>query len=114
MASSGEAAQKGRVTNSIERRIGKRFKRYRFWRAMRRFQREVHLGKHIGQDLLAELVQAWGNSWSAQHEYLDHCLREARHTPGPILECEPLPSGVSQKNPMSLAPPKILKYRLIL
>ena len=87
MASSGEVAQKSRVSRSIERRIGKRIQQYRFWRAMRRFMREVHLGKHIGQDLLAELVQGWGNSWSAQHEYLDHCLREARHTPGPILEC---------------------------
>jgi hypothetical protein len=87
MASTSEISDKGRFSRAIERRIGRRVQQYRFWRAMRRFLREVHHGKHVGQDLLAELVYGWGNSWSAQHEYLDACLREARHTNGPILEC---------------------------
>lgn len=87
MASTSEAETKGRLSKAIERRIGKRIQQYRFWRAMRRFQRDVQSGQDISQDLLSELVLGWGNTWSAQHEYLDACLREARRTEGPILEC---------------------------
>jgi hypothetical protein len=87
MASTGEAEQQGKFSKAIERRIGKRLQQYRFWRAMRRFMGEVQHGQDIGQDLLGELVHGWGNTWSAQHEYLDACLREARVTTGPILEC---------------------------
>ena len=87
MASTSEAEHKGRLSRAIERRIGKRLQQYRFWRAMRRFMSEVQHGNDISHDLLADLVHGWGNTWSAQHEYLDACLREARTTTGPILEC---------------------------
>jgi Methyltransferase domain len=87
MASTGEAEHKGRSSKSIEGPIGRRIQQYRFWRAMRRFQSEVQQGNDIGHDLLADLVQGWGNTWSERHEYLDACLREARTTTGPILEC---------------------------
>ena len=87
MAATSEVEQKGRLSKAIERRIGKRLQQYRFWRAMRRFLGEVQHGQDVGHDLLAELIQGWGNTWSAQTEYLDACLREARTTNGPILEC---------------------------
>jgi predicted O-methyltransferase YrrM len=87
MASTSEAEAKGRFSKAIERRIGKRIQQYRFWRAMRRFLGEVQHGQDVSHELLAELIQCWGNSWSVQTEYLDACLREARTTTGPILEC---------------------------
>ena len=87
MASTSEAEHKGRLSRAIERRIGKRLQQYRFWRAMRRFLVEVQHGQDLSHELLSELIQGWGNSWSAQTEYLDACLREARTTNGPILEC---------------------------
>jgi hypothetical protein len=84
---STEAEAHGKLSRAIERRIGKRLQQYRFWRAMRRFLSEVKHGQDISHDLLAELIQGWGNPWSVQTEYLDACLREARTTTGPILEC---------------------------
>lgn len=87
MATISEAGDKGRLSKAIERRIGRRVQQYRFWRAMRRFLADVQRGDDFHQELLAELVQGWGNTWSAQYEYLDACLREARTTTGPILEC---------------------------
>ena len=81
-------APKRNLTKAIERRLGKRVQQFKFWQAMRRFQREVQGGANsFSPDLLAELVYGWGNSWSVQHEFLDACLREARTTDGPILEC---------------------------
>jgi hypothetical protein len=87
MALTRESEHGGRITRAVENRIGARLRQYRFWRAMRRFQREVHANREPGAELLSDLVQAWGNSWSAQHEYLEACLREARNTTGAILEC---------------------------
>jgi hypothetical protein len=78
----------GKITRAFERRLGKRVQQFKFWQAMRRFQRELHVGaKQFDPELLAELVYGWGNSWSVQQEFLDACLREARTTSGPILEC---------------------------
>ena len=83
-----EAVPKKKIARALERRLGKRIQQFKFWQAMRRFQRELHVGaKEFSPDLLAELVYGWGNSWSVQHEFLDACLREARTTDGPILEC---------------------------
>jgi predicted O-methyltransferase YrrM len=78
----------GRIARAIERRIGSRYQRFQFWRAMRRYLRAVEQGREA-QDpqLLGELVRGWGNSWSAQTEFLEASLRETRETAGPILEC---------------------------
>lgn len=82
------AVPKARITRALERRVGKGIQQFKFWQAMRRFQRELHLGtRKFSPDLLAELVYGWGVSWSVQPEFLDGCLQEARVTDGPILEC---------------------------
>ena len=87
MASAAETLKRSKIGGALERRLGKRVQRYRFWRAMRRFMREVHLGHDIDRDLIEELVSSWGNRWSAQHEFLDACLKAVRQTSGPVLEC---------------------------
>ena len=87
MASAAEPNKRSRIGGALERRLGKRVQKYSFWRAMRRFMREVHLGHDIDRDLIEELVSSWGNRWSAQHEFLDDCLKQVRQTSGPVLEC---------------------------
>ncbi len=82
----GEAAPGRSLTRSLERRVGRRIQQFRFWQAMRRFQREVHSGAgKVSAGLLGDLVSGWG--WSVPQEFVDGCLREARKTDGPILEC---------------------------
>src|SRR5688572_18962534 len=87
MVSTQELSQNP-ITRAVERRLGKRYRRFVFWRAMRRFLRDVpHASKGFDANLLHELVQGWGNSWSAQTEYLDACLRHVGESDGPVLEC---------------------------
>lgn len=76
-----------RIARALERRLGRRYQQFIFWRAMRRFLREVPDKTRFEPELLAELVYGWGNSWSAQHEYLDAALKHVRETDGPVLEC---------------------------
>jgi hypothetical protein len=77
-----------RVARALERRLGKRYQQFLFWRAMRRFLRELPQSTQgFDPQLLGELVHGWGNSWSAQHEFLDACLQHVRDTDGPVLEC---------------------------
>ena len=77
-----------RLGRAIDRRIQRRYQRFVFWRAMRRFRRSLwQESRTIDHDVLSELVQGWGNKWSAQHEYLGACLEHARDADGPILEC---------------------------
>jgi hypothetical protein len=83
-----QVAQRSRITQALERRLGKRYQQFIFWRAMRRFLRDVpDASKPFDQHLLTELVHGWGNSWSAQHEFLSACLQHVRETDGPVLEC---------------------------
>ena len=77
-----------RIARALDRRIQKRYQRFLFWRAMRRFTRGLwQESRAIDHGVLSELVQGWGNKWSAQHEYLAACLEHARDADGPILEC---------------------------
>lgn len=87
MTDSQEQPAQGRLTRAIERRIGSRYQQFQFWRAMRRFMRAVEQGQESDPRLLGELVRGWGNSWSAQIEFLAAALHETRATSGPILEC---------------------------
>lgn len=86
-------AAQSSLTHALERRLGKPYQQFVFWRSMRRFLRDLSpMHGSIGAQgfdpqLLSELVQGWGNSWSAQHEYLAACLEHVRDTDGPILEC---------------------------
>ena len=87
-STTSDAVPRTKITRALERRLGKGIQQFKFWQAMRRFQRELRQGAtEFSPDLLADLVYGWGNSWSVQHEFLDACLREARVTDGPILEC---------------------------
>ena len=58
-----------------------------FRRAIKRFIQNPELCLDPGSRLLHHLVYGWGNSWSAQHEYLAACLEAALQSEGPILEC---------------------------
>jgi hypothetical protein len=82
-----QPSSQSRIARALERRLGRRYQQFIFWRAMRRFLREVPDKTRFEPDLLAELVYGWGNSWSAQHEYLEAALKHVRETDGPILEC---------------------------
>lgn len=80
--------KQNRVAGALERRLGRRYQQFVFWRAMRRFMRDLpQTSQGFDPQLLSELVQGWGNSWSAQHEYLSACLEHVRDSDGPILEC---------------------------
>ena len=88
MRDSQDHSGQGRIVRALERRIGERYQQFQFWRAMRRYLRATSLGQEADDPaLLGELVRGWGNTWSAQLEFLAASLREARATPGPILEC---------------------------
>jgi hypothetical protein len=77
-----------RLVRALERRVARRYQQFVFWRSMRRYLREVSEGREAAdRQLLNELVRGWGNSWSAQHEFLEASLRETRATDGNILEC---------------------------
>ena len=81
-------APQNRLTRALERRLGKRYQQFVFWRAMRRFMRQASdPSQKFDPALLSELVQGWGNTWSAQHEFLAACLQHVRETEGPVLEC---------------------------
>jgi hypothetical protein len=81
-------ARQSRLARALERRLGKRYQQFVFWRAMRRFLREMPTATQgFDHQLLTELVHGWGNSWSAQHEFLAACLQAVRETDGPVLEC---------------------------
>lgn len=78
----------GRIVRALERRWSERYQRYLFWRSMRRFMRAIPEGREAADpQLLTDLVRGWGNTWSAQLEYLVASLNAARRTDGPILEC---------------------------
>lgn len=80
--------KQNRVAGALERRLGRRYQQFVFWRAMRRFMRDLpQTSQGFDPQLLTELVQGWGNSWSAQHEYLSACLEHVRDSDGPVLEC---------------------------
>jgi hypothetical protein len=88
MALLKERPPRSRIARAFERRLGKRYQQFLFWRAMRRFLREApEASRGFDPALLEELVRGWGNSWSAQHEYLAACLQHVRETDGPVLEC---------------------------
>ena len=78
-----------RYVRAFDRRIQSRYRNFVFWRAMRRFRRNVREAgsRPLDADLLPELVRGWGNPWSARHEFLSACLEHARSSDGPILEC---------------------------
>lgn len=81
-------ASQGRIVRALERRVEARYQQFVFWRAMRRFLGAVAGAREAADpQLLHDLVRGWGNSWSAQHEFLEYTLCEARATGGPILEC---------------------------
>jgi hypothetical protein len=87
MSQTQEKPGQGRIARAFERRIGSTYQQFQFWRAMRQFMRAVDDGQETDPQLLAELVRGWGNSWSAQIEFLVASLRETRATDGPVLEC---------------------------
>lgn len=88
MTETQEHRSQGRIARALERRIGSTYQQFQFWRAMRQFLRTVQEGKETADPhLLAELVRGWGNSWSAQLEFLEASLRATREADGPILEC---------------------------
>jgi hypothetical protein len=77
-----------RIVRALERRVEERYQQFVFWRAMRRYLSAVAGAQEAAHSqLLHDLVRGWGNSWSAQHEFLEYSLCEARATDGPILEC---------------------------
>ncbi|HEX6637131.1 MAG TPA: class I SAM-dependent methyltransferase [Steroidobacteraceae bacterium] len=87
MSETQEAGQ-NRIVRALERRLGRRYQQFLFWRSMRRFLRAVDRSEEAADSqLLNALVRGWGNTWSAQLEFLEASLREARATDGPILEC---------------------------
>src|SRR6187399_1286181 len=76
------------LAHALERRLSKPYQEFVFWRAMRRLMREVSpASENFDSELLSDLVNGWGNSWSARHEFLDACLQHTRKADGPILEC---------------------------
>ena len=83
------SAGRSRLVRAVDRRVQSRYRNFVFWRAMRRFRRELWNGeaRAFHPDVLSELVRGWGNRWSAQHEYLTACLEHALDADGPILEC---------------------------
>jgi hypothetical protein len=88
MPSRHEQPPRSRIARAFERRLGSRYQQFIFWRAMRRFLREVpDTTREFDPALLGELVRGWGNSLSAQHEFLAACLKHVRETDGPVLEC---------------------------
>jgi hypothetical protein len=88
MPSLNEQSPRGRIARAFERRLGKRYQQFIFWRAMRRFLREVpEASRGFDPALLEELVRGWGDTGSGQHDYLAACLQQVRETDGPVLEC---------------------------
>jgi hypothetical protein len=88
MATTQADVKQNRVARALERRLGRRYQQFVFWRAMRRFMRDLpQTSQGFDTQLLSELVSGWGNSWSAQHEYLSACLEHVRDSDGPVLEC---------------------------
>ncbi len=76
------------LARGLERRLSKPYQEFVFWRAMRRLLREVpQESQAFNSDLLSDLVQGWGNDWSAQREFLTACLQQVRATRGPVLQC---------------------------
>jgi hypothetical protein len=81
-------ARQGRVARALERRFGRRYQQFLFWRALRRFLREAAHGAHeFDRHLLAELVAGWGEPSRAHPEFLAAILQQVRETEGPVLEC---------------------------
>lgn len=88
MSSNAASLGHNRIARAIDRRVQARYRDFIFWRAMRQFRRGLwHESSSFDDDNLSELVQGWGNTWSAQHEYLAACLEHVRDANGPILEC---------------------------
>jgi hypothetical protein len=80
--------RQNRIARALERRLGRRYQQFVFWRAMRRFMRDLpQTSQGFDPQLLGELVQGWGNTWSAQQEFLSACLEAVRDADGPVLEC---------------------------
>lgn len=62
------------------------YRRYVFWRAMRRVS-ALPRDAVVPATVLSDLIYGWDNLWSAKHEYIGAFLRHARATDGTILEC---------------------------
>jgi len=55
---------------------------------MKRFLDDPDACTRPGNPVIADLLYGWGNEgWSAQDEYLTHCIARALAVRGPILEC---------------------------
>lgn len=70
----------------VRRALLARVRANQFHPAVRRFA-DLGPNDKVPVELLQRLVDSWGNSWSAQWEYLDSILTQLRETSGPVLEC---------------------------
>src|SRR5690349_1161547 len=87
-ASAQTQQNNNRLVRALERRLGRQYQQFLFWRAMRRYLRAVSESREASDpQLLNDLVRGWGNTWSAQLEFLESSLRETRAGDGNILEC---------------------------
>jgi hypothetical protein len=79
---------RGKISRALNKGWAKPYQKFVFWRAMRRYLRNVpHDGERVDPALLQELIGGWANPWSARTEFLEAAMKEAQTTPGPILEC---------------------------
>jgi hypothetical protein len=59
-----------------------------FDHALQKFLQDPETCGKADRLVLKDLIYGWGNEiWSAQGEYLAHCINHALTTEGPILEC---------------------------
>jgi hypothetical protein len=88
MATSTAHSHTAPARGELRKSLSKIRKRLTFWRAMRQFKRGlVSDPGHFDPRVLSDLVFGWGNSWSAQLEYLIASLEHVRNADGPVLEC---------------------------
>jgi hypothetical protein len=75
------------IPTSVKQSLRVKYRRYIFWRSMRKFL-EVPYASAENLEVISALIYGWGNEkWSPSVEYVMDCLQHARQTEGPILEC---------------------------
>ena len=88
MDSSTARSPANQARGQLRKQLSDTRKRVTFWLAMRRFKRGLSSdAQNFDPQVLTDLVYGWGNSWSAQLEYLVATLEHVRDAKGPVLEC---------------------------
>jgi hypothetical protein len=88
MSPKARAAAKPPLFSGIRNGVRAVHRRLVFRRAMKQFVRDPDACMAPGNPVIADLIYGWGNeAWSALDEYIIACLKHARTTSGPVLEC---------------------------